>query len=582
MKTLWRLLILFRPYWRWMLLGGLLSLVTILSSIGLMAVSGWFIAAMALAGLAGVSMDYFTPAAMIRGFAIARTLGRYLERLVTHEATFRLLASLRAWFYDHLEPLAPARLQAFRSGDLLSRIRADIDTLDNFYLRILAPSVVALVVVAVVVAVLTIWSPHVALSTLILLIVAGVVLPALMHLLGRRPGERIVETEAELRTTAVDGVQGLSELLVYGAAPRQAERMGSLSRDLARDQLRMGRLQGLAVGGVGLSANLALWLAALLAIPLVGAGSLAPPDLAMLVLLVQASFEAVMPLPQAFQLMGQTLAAARRLFELVDAEPAVRPPVHPLPLPERFDLEFQNVGLRYAEDAAPALADVSFQLPEGSRIAVVGPTGAGKSSLSNLLLRFWEYQQGHVLLGGQELRDFDPEMLRSRIAVVSQGTHLFNTTIRENLMLANPDADQAALEAACRAARIHDFIADQPQGYDTYVGEAGLRLSGGQARRVAIARALLKNAPLLVLDEPTEGLDARTEREVLDALQPLMAGRSVLMITHRLIGLEAFDRILVMEAGRIVESGTHAELIAAGGRYAALRGLGSGAEPVPA
>lgn len=573
---LWRLLRLFLPYWRWLLAGIGLSLATLLANLGLMALAGWFIAAMALAGASGASLDYFTPAAMIRAFAIVRTGGRYLERLATHEATFRLLAQLRVWFYVRLEPLAPAALQSYRGADLVGRIQADIESLNHVYLRVFVPVAAALLACLAVVFALTLFSVPVALLTLSFLLLAGVALPCGMFVRGRAPGARIVSLRAALRETVIDDLQGMAELRVYGAQTAHTQRTDDLSAQLIAAQTEMSRLSGYAQAGLVACATLAMWGALVLAVPQIKAG-LPAADLALMAFLVLASFEAVLPLPLALQMLGETLAAARRIFALVDAAPAVPPVSAPQPLPLQGDLQFSGVGMRYAADGPWALHDLSFSLPAGQRLAVVGASGAGKSSLVSLLLRFRDYQAGSVQWGGVELRDCDPETLRSRIAVVSQDSYLFNATVRDNLLVACPEATQAELEAACRSAQLHDFIASLPDGYDTELGEAGARFSGGEARRLAIARALLLNAPLLILDEPTEGLDALTERALLATLMPLMAGRSVLLITHRLPALGGrfeqtlVDRVLVLEQGRLVEQGTVRQLQQASGPYRALQ-----------
>lgn len=570
MKDLLRLARLVIPYWKPMALGVLIAFATLVANVGLMAVSGWFIAAMALAGLAGVTMNYFSPAALIRTFAIVRTVGRYGERLVTHEATFRLLSGLRVWFYEHLEPLAPARLQQYRSGDLLSRIRADIDTLDNLYLRILVPVAVALLGAVAVGVFLAWYHPSLALVNLAFLTIAGVVVPFVLQRLGRRPGRALVETNASLQAGAVDALQGMSELLVYGAGERQAVQIRRASGELIAAQAQMSRLSGLAQASLGLGANLTAWTMALVAIPLLGSGVLERPELAMVVLFALASFEVVMPLPQAFQMLGQTLGAARRIFEIVDARPQAPDPAAASPVPSHHGIALQDVTFSYGPGAPPALQGITLDVASGRRVAVVGATGSGKSTLLNLLLRFWDPQDGRILFGDHDLRSYRGDDLRRHFAVVSQATHLFTSTLRENLRVANPLASEAALAAALDVAQLHDFVASQPDGLDTWVGEAGLRLSGGQARRVAIARALLKDAPVLLLDEPTEGLDAETERQLMRALFRLMEGRSVLLITHRLVGLEAMDEILLLDCGRIVERGTHVELLAAGGLYAGM------------
>ena len=555
MNELRRLWQLFQPYRTWMLVGTLAAILTLLANVTLMAAAGWFLTAMAAAGAAGVAMNYFTPAALIRGSAMIRTAGRYGERLVNHEATFRLIASLRVWFYQHLEPLAPARLQQYHSGDLLSRIRADIDALDNLYVRVLVPVAVANVSIVLFTIFLLFYHPLLALSGLTFLVLAGVGLPIWSQARGLAPGRRIAEDEAALRTAVIDGVQGLAELTLYGAAERQARHIDSLSRRLIADQTRLSSDHGLTQAAVGLCASLSLWVLLWIAIPLVDDGRLMPPQLAMLALFTLASFEAVAPLPQAFQMLGRTLAAAHRLFAIVDTEPAVAEPSTPSPRPERFDIEFTEVSFTYPGAPRPAVSGIRLQVPQGSRAAVIGATGSGKSTLFNLLLRFWAPDSGSIRVGGHDILDFHGDDLRRHIAVVSQHTHLFDATIRENLLIANPDAPQAAIEAACRVAQIHDFIAELPEGYDTWVGETGVRLSGGQGRRIAVARALLKDAPILLLDEPTEGLDAATERDLMQALDTLMVGRTVLLITHRPAGLDWVDQVLVLDQGRELARG---------------------------
>ena len=555
MNELRRLWQLFRPYRAWMLVGTLAAILTLLANVTLIAAAGWFLTAMAAAGAAGVAMNYFTPAALIRGSAMIRTAGRYGERLVNHEATFRLIASLRVWFYQHLEPLAPARLQQYHSGDLLSRIRADIDALDNLYVRVLVPVAVANVSIVLFTIFLLFYHPLLALSGLTFLVLAGVGLPIWSQARGLAPGRRIAEDEAALRTAVIDGVQGLAELTLYGAAERQAQHIDSLSRRLIADQTRLSSDHGLTQAAVGLCASLSLWVLLWIAIPLVDDGRLMPPQLAMLALFTLASFEAVAPLPQAFQMLGRTLAAAHRLFAIVDTEPAVAEPSTPSPRPERFDIEFADVSFSYPDAPRPAVSGIRLQVPQGTRAAVIGATGSGKSTLFNLLLRFWAPDSGSIRVGGHDILDFHGDDLRRHIAVVSQHTHLFDATIRENLLIANPDAPQAAIEAACRVAQIHDFIAELPEGYDTWVGETGVRLSGGQGRRIAVARALLKDAPILLLDEPTEGLDAATERDLMQALDTLMVGRTVLLITHRPAGLDWVDQVLVLDQGRELARG---------------------------
>jgi len=544
---IWRLWMLFKPYWGWIALGVVLSLATMIANVGLMALSGWFIATMAIAGLTHASIDYFSPAAGIRAFAIVRTAGRYVERLVTHEATFRLLSELRYWFYLHLEPLAPAVLQNYHSGDLLSRIRADIDALENVYLRIIAPVMVAFIASAFFVWFLSRYDGNLALVELLLLLVAGVVMPLIVNHLSRQPGQRIVDISTDLRTYVVDSVQGMGELLIYGVAEKQAQRVDQLSKALLVEQAKMARYTGLSQAVLSLCANIALLLVVIITIPLVTETDMPSPNLPMLALFTLASFEAVMALPLAFQTLPKTLAAARRIFAIVDAKPLVTEPYADSPEPSEHTIEFKNVSFRYEAKASNALDKLSFTLATGSRLGIVGNSGAGKSSIVNLLLRFWEPSSGEIRFGNHLIEHYKGDDIRRYFSVVTQHSSLFNSTIKRNILLANRDASDAQIEEVCRVAQIHDFIESLPEGYDTWVGEAGLKLSGGQLKRLTIARALLKDAPVLILDEPGEGLDSQTERALLEAVFEYKKGSSILLITHRKVGLEAMDEVLLIE-----------------------------------
>lgn len=573
MKDLLRLLKLFKPYLGWLVLGMMVSFVTLLANVALMAISGWFITAMAIAGVAGVTMNYFTPAAMIRAAAIVRTAGRYGERLITHEATFRLLAELRVWFYQKLEPLAPAILETYRSGDLLSRIRTDIDALDNVYLRLLVPVLVALLASILFVIFLFLYNPLLALIEFTLLLLAGVFVPWLVNRMGHQTGEQMIQTSSTMRAALVNDLQGMGELLVYAADESHASKIKHLSQQLASQQQHMSRISGISQGTLGLSANLAMLLILITAIPLVSNNELPPPSLAMLALFALASFEAVMPLPMAFQTLGETLTAARRIFSIADSQAAIQEPGAPFVVPENLQFTFRQVYFRYQEDQPDVLRHLELQIKPGGKLAIIGASGSGKSTLISLLLRFRDATSGEILLNSHALQQYNSNELRQRIAVVAQHNHLFNTSIRENLLLANQNASQNDIEQVCKTTLLHDFIIDQPEAYETVIGETGVRLSGGQIQRLAIARALLKPASLLILDEPTEGLDPQTATTVMNNIHCWLEQnrQGLLLITHSLQGLEPMDQILVLESGEIKESGRHDELIKKDGVYRRLR-----------
>ena len=565
MKNVWgRLLKLATPFWRQMALAVLLGFATIASSIGLLTTSAYLISKAALQP----SIAYLQVAIVgVRFFGISRGLFRYLERLVSHDVTFRLLARLRVWFYDALEPLAPARLAAYRSGDLLTRIVADIDTLQDFYLRVIAPPAVAVLVALLGAVLMGSFDPWLAVVLLFFMAIAGAVTPFLTRSLSRRTGQGMVQVRADLNGLLVDGIQGLADLLAYGQGRRYQDQVQALSAETQHLQRRMASVDGLNHALTGLLMNLAILAVLVIAIPMVSSNQLDGIYLALLVMAVMSCFEAMWPMPQASQQLDKSLEAAQRLFEIVDAEPEVTDPSEVLAVPGRYGLQVEHLRFSYEQGLQPALDDISFELPQGARIAIVGPSGAGKTTLAQLLLRFWDYRDGRILLDGQELRDYGQEDLRRLIAVVSQRSHLFGNTVRENLLLARPEAAEEEMILAAQQAQIHDWIQSLPQGYDTWVGEQGERLSGGERQRLIIARAILKHAPLWILDEPTAHLDAVTERAVLETLHNLTSGHTALLITHRLVGLEAVDEILVLRRGRIVEKGQHAELMQGGGFY---------------
>jgi len=329
----------------------------------------------------------------------------------------------------------------------------------------------------------------------------------------------------------------------------------------------MARISGLQGGLTNLLMNIMTWTMLLVAIPIVDAGHLDPIFLAILVLATIASFEIVLPLAGAFQQIGGSLKAARRLFEIVDAPPIVHEPDRPSPEPHDYSITSEKLYFHYQKTEIDVLQNITFTLPHKHFIALVGPSGSGKSTLIHLLLRHWEYHQGQIQLGGHELREYKQDDLYKLVSVIEQDTHLFNTSIRENLLLARPEATSEEIEKAARQAQIHDFVLTLPRGYDTQVGEHGLRLSGGERQRIAIARAFLKDAPILLLDEPTVNLDAISERRVLQALRNLAVERTTIMVTHRLIELDMADEILVLQGGKVVERGKHAVLIQTEGMY---------------
>jgi ATP-binding cassette subfamily C protein CydC len=408
----------------------------------------------------------------------------------------------------------------------------------------------------------------------------GLILPLLAQILSRRAAVDTITLRADLHTRLVDGIQGMADLLAYGRADERINQIRVNGCDYGDAQRRMARVAGFHSGLTTLLIHLGTWTILALTIPLVNAGTLAGPLLASLTLLTLASFEAVMPLPLAAQMWNSAREAARRLFEVVDTKPEVSDQLsvtsnqlagisHQLPI-TIYDLRFTDLSFAYPNQTTPALQHVTFDLQPLTSLAIVGPSGAGKSTLANLILRFWEYSSGEITLGGESLHGLDQDEVRARIGLVSQNAYFFNTSVYENLRFARRRVTKEEIESAAKSAQIHDFIMGLPKGYDTLIGEQGTRLSGGERQRLAVARVLIKDAPILILDEPTANLDALTEKQILETLFALMKRKTSLLITHRLIGLENVDEILVMNRGQIVERGVQSELMKANGLYRRL------------
>lgn len=550
-----RLLALMRPFRWWIAAGVLLSFATIGSSVGLMAVSAYLISR---AAIASDVTQIALAIAGVRLFALTRAAFRYGERYVTHLATFRILTRLRVWFYRAIEPLAPARLMGVHSGDLLARIGADVETLENFYVRVVVPPLTALLVTVLACALLGVFDWRLALVLAIFLALTGVALPWASQRLSAQAAAESIAARAELNASLVDGVQGMADLVAFGQAGAQQARVLAQSAALHRAQEELAHVRGLAAALAALFTGLAGLSVLALAIPLVRDGAVGGVYLALLPLTAIAAFEAVQPMGQAWQMLEASRAAASRLFALVDTPPAVVEPPQPLPPPHDPVVAVRNLCFRYPhpdnsvdEEAPLVLDDVTLDWRRGEWLAITGPSGAGKSTLAALLLRFWDVAPGAVLLGGEDIRAYRADDVRSRIACVAQAPYFFHTSIADNLRVAAPDATDDDLIAACRIAQAHDFIAALPAGYGTLVGENGLQLSGGERQRLAIARALLKQAPIVILDEATAHLDAVTAQQVWQALAGALAGRSVLILDHGAVALAQAERILALEQGRL-------------------------------
>lgn len=571
-------LLSFLSTFRWLVaLAILLGSIMVASNMLLLGMAAYLIAASALGPL---MVTLTIPVYVVRFMSVSRAGSRYAERLTAHKVTFRLLARLRTWVYRHLEPLSPTYLHTQRSGDILTSLVTDVEELQNIYLRIVSPIVVAILISMLTFALFAIFSTVMAWVAVAFLVVTGCGVPLLSGLLARGLGKQQLATRATLNAQIVDSIQGVQDLLAFGQTDTQLKTLTELEQRLGKIQQRMAFINGLQQALNDLLMNMALWSLLILAIPLVLSKAIDGVYLAFLALIILASFEAVQPLGQAFQMLGHSVAAGERLFKITDAIPQVQEPATALPVPDSTSqgptLKFDHVHFAYHSDEGEVVRDVSFEVLPGKRVAIVGASGAGKSTLVNLMLRFWDATQGMIQLNGQHIQQYALEDLRGHIGVVSQDTYLFNDTIRGNLLLARPEATDSEIEQVLEQAQLSEFIRQLPKGLTTWVGEQGLRLSGGERQRLAIARALLKDAPLLILDEATANLDPITEQQLLDALDSLMKGRTTLVITHRLVGMERMDEILVLNEGHICERGTHEELLRAQGLYSEMVQLQEG------
>jgi thiol reductant ABC exporter CydC subunit len=533
-----------RTPWRRLAAASGLGALTVVFGVGLMASAGYLIARAAQRP-AILSLEVTIVA--VRFFGLGRPVVRYAERLASHDVALRGLGRIRASFYERIEPLAPAQLGAYRAGDLLSRMVADVDALQNVYLVGLEPPVVAILAGAVSVGVATAILPAAGVVLAGGLLVGGIAVPAISGALTAAAAQRQASARGELTSALVELSGGGPELVACGAEQAALDDIRRLDARLVslghRDAMAAGMGDGLELAVTGAA------VAGVLAVSLTAAahGRLDHVLIAMLTLLALASFEAVTPLVRTAREFPATLAAGRRVLDLTGETAAVSDPPMPAPAPHwPFAVELDHVRARYPGQARAAIDGVSLRLEAGERVALVGASGAGKTTITNLLLRFLDPEEGRVLLGGHDLREYRQSDVRAVIALAGQDAHLFSASIRDNVRLGRPDAGEPELAEALRRARISDWVAGLPDGLDTFVGEQGRELSGGQRQRIVLARALLTGAPVLVLDEPTAHLDAPTARALVRDVFAAAADRTVLLITHRREGLDLVDRVVAL------------------------------------
>jgi ATP-binding cassette subfamily C protein CydC len=508
-----------------------------------------------VAGITGLGALLLLPS-VVRGLGVARVVLRYAERMLTHAATFRVLTALRVWLFRGLAVRSSGGLGFMRSGDALGRLVGDVEALDGLYSRIIVPGVAAVLLLPVLVAFLALAQGWTALLVWLaqgwtallvggLFLLSAIVLPWVAARATLAAGGGVAVASAGLRSAALDALDGMREIRAYGAEGRMLAAIQAREAALFQAQRLVARRASWAQAGAFVCSQ-----AALLAILL--SPGIAPATMVAGLFLTLAAFEVVSGMPRAGALAGHAAGAAARITEAATGGSGTEDPPNPAPLPSGTSLRFEGVSFRWRPDRPAVLNGLALDIPAGSRIAVLGPSGSGKSTLAALALKVVQPQGGRILLGGIDIARLCAADVRSRIAWLSQDTHLFSDTIRANLALGRDDAPDADLWAALDQAGIADMVRTFSDGLDSWIGEGGLQVSGGQGRRLALARTLLSQAPVLILDEPATGLDAATERAFLTTLNDVAAGRTVILIVHRLVGVERLDRIFRLSAGRAV------------------------------
>jgi len=553
MKTLWELLRIARLPRARVLASVALGALSVLLGVGLMSIAGYVISR---AAEHPPILSLTVAIVAVRACGIGKPVARYFERLERHDLAFRVLTRMRVGFYRKIEPLIPGRLPELRRGDLLAAMVGDIDALQNLFLLGVSPPLVAIVAGGISVAIATAFLSSAGLILAVGLLAGGVGIPALAAFVSRRAGARQSAARAELTAELVDLLRGAPELAVLGATEQAIEAVRALDEELVhlarRDALVSGFLEGLSVAAAGLTVAGVLFVCASATV----AGTLDRVMVASLALLAMASFEAVTPLPAGARVLSATIASGRRMLAITSHPPAVVDSQSAADPPGDPTVALEHVGFGYADEESWELHDLNLRLAPGQTIALVGRSGAGKSTIAALVVRFLDPDTGRIAVGGKDARTLRQHDVRSLVTLDAQDAYLFSTTIRENVRLADPSADDEAIEQALRRAQIWAWIASLPDGVDTYVGEEGARVSGGERRRIALARTFLADAPIIVLDEPAAHLDPETAERLIDDALHATEGRTVLLITHRRKDLDtdAVGRTVRLSRGRLVPS----------------------------
>ena len=545
-----------------LILGLVLMILGLGSSMGLLTVSGWFLAATAIAGL-GTLFNFFYPSASVRGLAIGRTVMRYFEKIVTHDATFRILSKLRVQVFEKIIPLSPAVLNRYRNSDLLNRLVSDVDTLDSLYLRLLAPFFTAAFVIIAMTIGLSFVNIPLALGLGLFLLILLMIIPTVFYRLGQDFGEQLIQARATYRTQFLEFIQAQAELLLFNAEDKLKENMSATEKTWQEDQAKEAKLSGFSTALVlflnGLLISGMLWFASNADF---GTDEYRTAYIALFTFAALAAFEIIMPLGAAFLHIGQVIAAAERVTEIIEQKPLVEFNGN-----EEFEtkvrlISAKDLSFSYPGQETLVLKNLTLDLEQGQKIAILGKTGSGKSSLLQLLVRNYDANQGELLLAEKPISAYSENTLRNQICFLTQRIHVFSDTLRQNLQFASVDeiSDEKMIEVLHQVG-LSKLLKQEEKGLNLWLGDGGRPLSGGEQRRLGLARILLNNAPILLLDEPTEGLDRETERHILRLILQHAENKTLIMVTHRLSSIEQFDKICVIDNGRLIEEGDYNSLI---------------------
>jgi len=567
MKSFFRLLKIIRPYWKEIVYSIILGSLTIGSGIALLATSSFLIS---MAALHTSIADLQIAIVGVRFFGISRGAFRYVERLVSHSVNFKILAKLRVEFYKSLIPIIPVRSQEIQSGDLLSRIVTDIEALQDFFVRVIAPPFISIIIGGVYLLFLGNYSPELAYILGIIYIVSGIVIPLVVVAISGNYESRIFELKGELTKHLVESMQGMNELIMLRQIKNQQHVIEELNKKIALMQRRTAFVTTLNSSVSAFFTNFGPWVVLFFVIPLVLNQSISGVLLAALVLSSMASFEMINQLSQSAEYLQISLQAADRIFETIDMVDINSKPSEKMMIRDLKKLDIREMYFSYSGVEDFSLKDIKFDLTPGKKIAIVGPSGAGKTTIINILNGFWKQNKGTYTINGIESHNIRDDSLTDLFGICEQDAYIFSGTLRSNLDFEAGDIDQNKINQIIKYVQLSALVEELPDGLDTLVGEHGKSFSSGELQRILIARTLLKESKVLIFDEPTSNLDAINEREIMRMILNLEDDRPIILITHRLIGMQKMDEILLVDKGEIKERGSHMELVSSGGEYAKM------------